>query len=134
MHRGSQRIGNRGFAGKGGIIPNPIALLRDRLGDPMTIGALTASRIASVPSDAKKRGARSATMIEIETGRDYHISGGTDWFEIHDGVVFTVQRTAKVAWAEGAASIGAGLWLITMGKAGGFPLTAGILGHVCKSF
>lgn len=77
---------------------------------PITIGALTASRIESLPSDARRRRAHSATIIEIETGRDYYISGGTDWFEIHEGVVFTVQRTARVAWAEGIANLGVGMW------------------------
>jgi hypothetical protein len=58
--------------------------------DPITLGALTASRVESVPLDARRRWAHSATIIEIETGRDYYISGGTDWFEIAEGVVFTV--------------------------------------------
>src|ERR1700679_517257 len=85
-------------------------ILPDECRDPITIGALTASRIGSLPLDARRRWAHSATIIEIETGRDYYISGGTDWFEVREGVVFTVQRTARIAWAEGALSLGAGTW------------------------
>jgi hypothetical protein len=88
--------------------------------DPIAIGSLSASRLANVPSNAQKRCGRFAIMIENETGRDYYISGGTDWFEIHDGVVFTVQRSAKVTWGEGATNIGAGLWLICMGNGAGY--------------
>lgn len=82
--------------------------------DLITIGGFTAARISLVPANAKKRWAHSAIMIEIETGRDYRILGGTEWFEIPDGVVFTVQRTATVVWAEGTMKIEAGLWLVRL--------------------
>lgn len=78
---------------------------------PVLIGSLAAFRVATCPFVNRRR-SNSVLIIEIETGRDYRISGPTEWFEIDGGVVFETSGTAVVAWAEGIVTLGAGTWLV----------------------